>query len=316
MILTSWGAVPPAKVAGMSARVDAVVVSYNSALTLRGCVQALVAGDGVRVVVVDNASSDGGIETLEDLPVAIVRLKRNGGFAHGCNHGWRAGSAPYVLFVNPDARLDARSLSLLVDALEQDPRAGIAAPRILDEDGNLDFSMRRFPRLRSTYAQGLFLHRLFPHASWADEVVRDSGAYLRPASPEWVSGACFLIRRTLLEELGGLEEHFFMYCEDKDLCRRVHDRGSTISFVPEAVAVHAGGASAPRSTLLPVLAASRALYARKNETFAVSVLARGGLILGALTHALAGRGGPAARKGHARAAAALLKPSLARRSSH
>lgn len=298
----------------MSARVDAVVVSYNSASTLRRCVETLVRSESLTVVVVDNASSDGSVEKLAGLDVSVIPLSHNGGFGHGCNHGWRAGSAPYVLFLNPDATIEPRSLSLLLDALENHHHVGIAAPRIVDSDGQLDYSMFRFPRLRSTYAQALFLHRLFPHASWADEVLWDSAAYLRPASPEWISGACFLIRRTLLEFLDGFDEGFFMYSEDADLCRRAYRAGWRIRFVPDAVAAHVGGVSAPRARLLPMLASSRWRYARKNENVIVSTLQRGGLLLGALTHALVGQGGRSVRRGHARALRTLLgKPP--RRSS-
>ena len=91
----------------------------------------------------------------------------------------------------------------------------------IHDDGSLDFSQRLFPRLRSTYAQALFLHRVFPRATWTDELVRDEDAYARRGSPDWVSGACILVRRDALVELGGLDEGFFMYCEDIDLCRRL-----------------------------------------------------------------------------------------------
>jgi GT2 family glycosyltransferase len=292
----------------MGAHVDVVVVSYNSAATLRRCVEPLAAGEAVRVFVVDNASQDGGVETLGGLDVTIIRLEENRGFGHGCNYGWRAGSAPHVLFLNPDAVLEPGSLELLVDALDEDTSVGIAAPRIFDADGQLDFSMRRFPRLRSTYAQALFLHRLFPHATWTDEVVRRPDLYVLPASPEWVSGACFLIRRSLLDALGGFDDGFFMYSEDSDLCHRAAVAGWRISFVPEAVVVHLGGASASRSSLFPVLATSRWRYVRKNENRVVSSLARGGLLLGEFTHTLVSRGGIASRRGHARAFFALLRP--------
>src|SRR6266480_2442868 len=130
---------------------DVVVVSYNSQATLRDCVEPLTAPPDVRVIIVDNASQDHSVETVEGLPISIIRLKSNGGFAHGCNHGWRAGSAPYVLFLNPDARLQPEAAEKLVDVLEKRPEVGIVAPRIVNSHGEVDFSLRRFPRLRSTY---------------------------------------------------------------------------------------------------------------------------------------------------------------------
>jgi N-acetylglucosaminyl-diphospho-decaprenol L-rhamnosyltransferase len=150
---------------GDVAEVDVVIVSYNSREQLRACVEPLASLDDVRVVVVDNASKDGSLDAVADLPVDAIGLERNGGFGHGCNVGWRVGTAPHVLFLNPDARIDRVSLDRLVADLEQAVAAGGVAPRIVHTDGTLDYSQRRFPRLRSTYAQALFLHRIFLRAT-------------------------------------------------------------------------------------------------------------------------------------------------------
>jgi GT2 family glycosyltransferase len=291
--------------------VDVVVVSYNSRDMLRGCVEPLVGIDGVNVTVVDNASQDGSLDVIADLPVRVIPSPRNGGFAYGCNLGWRSGEARYVLLLNPDARLDEASLRELVRVMDEDERIAIAAPRILEADGSLDYSQRRFPRLRSTYSQALFLHRVFPHAPWSDETNRDTEEYRRQGSPDWVSGACMLLRRSLLDRLNGLDEGFFMYGEDKDLCRRARDLGLDIRFVPDAVCVHAGGQSAPRAALLPVLASSRVRYARKHDSRGSAGLERAGICLGSLTHAAFGRGKWGTRKGHLRAfsQAALHPPA-------
>lgn len=288
--------------------VDVVVVSYNSATELRACVEPLSAMDGVNVIVVDSASTDDSVASVADLPITVEALKANRGFAHGCNAGARLGNAPYVLLLNPDATLDEASLGRMVATAEADPSIGAVAPRIQELDGALDWSQRRFPRLRSTFAQALFLHRFFPLAPWTDELVRDAAAYDRPGSPEWASGACLLVRRTALEQLGGLDDGFFMYCEDMDLCRRLRDAGLDIRYDPGAVCIHEGGASAPRSSLLPVLAASRIRYARKHQPLHVALLERLGVVLGGLTHAVVTRGGRATRRGNLRAVARALSP--------
>jgi GT2 family glycosyltransferase len=288
--------------------VDVVVVSFNSTDNLRECVAPLAGLPDVSVTVVDNASSDDSIASIADLPVTTIPLERNGGFAHGCNVGMRAGSAEHVLLLNPDATIAADSLARLVDVLERDGAVGAAAPRIVDANGSLDFSQRRYPQLRSTYAQALFLHRLFPRAAWVDELVREPAAYERPGTPDWVSGACILFRRSALEELGGLDEGFFMYCEDIDVCRRLREAGHELRFEPSAIVVHAGGASAPRTSLLPVLAASRIRYAVKHRSRVGALLERVGIVLGAVTHLLVSRGGGAARRGHAGALQLAVRP--------
>ena len=283
-------------------RVDVVVVSFNSQVRLREGVRALAGIDGVAVFVADNASTDDSLEVIRDLRgVTAIQLPRNGGFGYGCNAGWRAGTSPFVLFLNPDARIEPAALSRLTAVLEAEPQAGAVAPRILEDDGSLDFSLNRFPRLRSTFARALFLHRVFPRASWADEVVREERAYSRRGPVEWVSGACVLVRREALERIGGFDEDFFLYSEDIDLCRRLSDCGYEVRFEPDALAVHVGGASAPRASLLPMLAESRLRYARKHRSTAAALGERAGVALGALTHTIVSGGGRAARIGHARA---------------
>jgi len=290
------------------AHVDVVVVTYRSRESVRGSLELLAGEESVRVLVVDNASGDSTLEVVRAFPVEVIALAENGGFAHGCNVGARAGDSPYVLFLNPDARIDAAAIGRLVAAIEEDDGVGAAAPQIREPDGSLDFSLRRFPRLRSTYAQALFLHRLFPDARWVDEVIREPSAYERPGPVEWVSGACVLVRRTVLDELGGLDESFFHYSEDVDLCARIWSAGYEIRYVPDALAEHEGGGSAPRHGLLPILAASRIRYADKHDSRVVAALGRAGVALGCATHVLVGRGGWPARRGHLRALAVALKP--------
>jgi|RhiMethySRZTD1v2_1073278.scaffolds.fasta_scaffold72402_3 N-acetylglucosaminyl-diphospho-decaprenol L-rhamnosyltransferase len=300
-----------------STLVDVVVVSYRSRSQLRGCVEHLAGSDKLHVVVVDNASDDGSLESVSDLAVTAIPLEDNRGFAAGCNAGWRAGAAPYVLLLNPDARIQEESALRLVSAAESNQRIGAVAPRILEEDGTLDYSLRRFPRVRSTLSQAFFLHRVFPRASWSDETIRDEARYAVEGPVEWASGACLLIRRSLLEQLDGLDEGFFMYCEDKDLCKRIWSAGSEVRYDPAAVVVHEGGASESRSRLLGVMAASRIRYARKHARPLQAVLERGAVALLALTHVVVSRDGMARRAGHLHAllvAAGIRRPDYPRRS--
>jgi N-acetylglucosaminyl-diphospho-decaprenol L-rhamnosyltransferase len=287
--------------------VDVVIVAYNSRDRIRDCVTPLLELDWVRTIVVDNASPDCSGDAVDDLPLTLVRAEENRGFGAGCNLGWRAGSAPAVLFLNPDATISGDCLRALTVVFETEPDTGIVGPRIVDDEGVLDFSIRRFPRLRSTFAQAVFAHRLAPGADWTDEVVRDPGRYEATGDADWLSGACLLVRRDLLVELGGFDERFFMYCEDTDICRRSWDHGRRVRFVAKATAGHEGGQSAPRSSLLPVLARSRVLYAERHRGRIAATAERLGVALGALAHAAVGRGGRAVRRGHLVAAARALR---------
>ena len=286
---------------------DAVIVAYNSARTLRACVEPLSHMASVRVRVVDNASPDGSLATLEGLDVDTVIAAANDGFAAGCNLGIAATDAPYVLLLNPDARLTAKDLAALVDVLDADPSVGIVGPQILEDDGSLAYSLRRFPRRRSTYAQALFLHRVWPRAPWTDELIRDPAAYAAPGSFDWVSGACMLIRRTALEQVGGLDEQFFLYCEDMDLCARVRAAGWDVRYQPGATVRHEGGASAPRETLLAIYARNRVIYARKHDRRGAAPIEAAGVALGHLTHAITAARQPGGTRGHLRALAAAVR---------
>ena len=296
--------------ANVAARgVDAVVVSYRSRETLRACVAPLCDLDSVNVIVVDNDSPDDTLETIADLPLDAIRSPRNGGFAYGCNRGAAAGSAPYVLLINPDAEISAAAIETLVRALESDPLLAAVGPCIRGEDGALKRTQRRFPRLRSTWSQAFFLHRLAPRAPWTDEVIWDPEAYIRPGAPEWLSGACLLIRRSALEKVGGLDERFFLYCEDIDLCRRLRQAGYELRFDPAATVYHQGGASAPRGSTLPIYARSRVLYARKHYGRAARSLEIMGVVAGEATHAVTSMTRPAVFRGHAAAIRAALRPA-------
>jgi N-acetylglucosaminyl-diphospho-decaprenol L-rhamnosyltransferase len=289
-----------------AALVTVVVVSHNSAEHLRACVEPLARAEDVHVVVVDNGSSDDSVQRVSDLPVSVIE-QENRGFAAGCNAGWRAHDAPFVLFLNPDATIEPESVRRLAEVAGQAAVGGVG-PRILEADGSVAPSQRRFPRPASTFSEALLLHRLFRNAAWSTELVRDATAYAHEGAAEWLSGACILVRRELLERIGGLDEDFFLYGEDTDLCRRIWDAGYSVRFEPRAVARHHGGASAPRAALLPVLAASRILYAHKHSRRPRVLLERAGVALGALVHMLVARGGYAARAGHGRALRVALSP--------
>lgn len=286
--------------------VDVVVVAYNSRATLRAAVEPLCGHADARVVVVDNASPDDSPAVVADLPLEVVAAGRNGGFAVGSNIGAATGAAPYILLLNPDATIAIDDLRTLVAVLDAAPAVGLAAPRLEDPDGTLLWSQRRFARPRSTWAQALFLHRAWPRASWTDELIRDPAAYRAATSPQWVSGACMLIRRSAWEQIGGLDERYFLYCEDMDLCRRLRDDGHDVRYEPAAAARHVGGASSSSGETLAIAAHSRVLYARRHLPRGWATVERAGIALSAATHVLSSARRPALRRGHARALRTVL----------
>lgn len=287
--------------------VDAVVVAYNSRQTLRACVEPLTRLPWVNVTVVDNASPDDSARVVEDLSARIIRSPRNGGFAYGCNLGMAGGSAEFVLLLNPDAEIDPASLGVLADALRADPSLAGVGPRVVDGAGKVMFTQRRFPRLRSTYAQALFLHRAAPLAAWTDDAIRDLGAYVRACAPEWISGCCVLLRRNAVVSVGGLDEGFFLYAEETDLFKRLASAGWRVGFEPRATARHDGQGSASPNATEHIRAASRVRYAYKHHGRVVAAFEAAGLALGALTHAATWVHRPSRARGHLVAARAALR---------
>jgi N-acetylglucosaminyl-diphospho-decaprenol L-rhamnosyltransferase len=266
--------------------VDVVIVSYGSADTIRACVEPLAGVEAISVRVVDNASPDDAVERIADLPVDVIRAGRNGGFSFGCNVGAAAGDSEFLLFLNPDAVMAPDDVAALVAVLEADPRVGVAGPKILGGEGELLLSQRHEPRLASTLAQALFLHRIWPRAAWADEQISDPAAYERDGEPGWLSGACLLVRRSAFDAIGGFDEGFFLYCEDTDLCVRLRGAGWGVRYVPAATARHQEGSSAPRAALAATHARSRVRYARLHYARPAAVAERAVVALWAVTHAV------------------------------
>lgn len=281
-------------------RADVVVVTYNSREHVRSLVEPLCRHPEFQVIVVDNDSSDKTLETIADLPIRAIARDDNNGFGFACNVGWRAGESSFVVFINPDSRVDAQALLGLVDTLEREPGVGIVGPKIVDEEGRLYLSQRRFASVAISLAAAVFLPRFRPSTRWSLDVA-DPAAYEVPGTPDWVSGACFATRRALLVELGGFDEGFFMYYEDMDISRRARELGNEVAFDPDVVVVHAGGASAPRARLVPVMARSRLRYARKHGGRGAALGERLAAALHYLTHAVLTDQGPEARRGYLRA---------------
>jgi GT2 family glycosyltransferase len=229
--------------------VSIVVVSYNTRDLLRACLCSVRATAGEmasEVIVVDNASTDGSVEMLaRDFPeVTLVANAANVGFAAANNQAIRLSRGRYVLLLNSDAILQPGAVRALVDCLERTPRAGVAGGLLLNADGSFQFSFADPPSLRGEIMLALRLARRVygpEYPSYREEhsrVERDAG---------WVSGAFLLARRAAIEDVGLLDEGYFMYSEETDWCHRMRHAGWSVRFVPAARVTHFSGQSARRS---------------------------------------------------------------------
>lgn len=246
--------------------VDIVIVTYQSVDVVDACVQALPGAfrrHPYRVAVVDNASSDGTLAAVRaSAPeVLIVERTTNGGYAVGINVGVGAlaGSGPLVI-LNPDARLLAGSGDVLVDALAR-PGVGVAVPRMVSEAGEIHLSLRREPTVRRALGEAVLGGSRAGRRASLGEVVVDAARYERPGAADWATGAVWAVSRRCLTETGPWDESFFLYSEETDYALRARDRGWSVWYEPDAVAVHLGGSCSTSPQLWRLLAWNRvALY--------------------------------------------------------
>ncbi len=244
---------------------SAVTVNYRSwPYTLR-CIDSLY-GTGYRdfeVVVVDN---DQGVVPEIPRPVRLIRSPENVGFARACNRGMAASSGEYVVFINPDTLVESGFFESLEEFFDENPRAGMAGPNIMEADGNRQLSARKDPSFISgILGRTSLLTRLFPKSALVRHLFPAAAKLPGPTTVDWVSGACMIVRRRTLEEIGPMDERFFMYFEDADLCRRARDAGWLVYYLPQVEVLHYTGASSGnRPRAIWDLHKSAFLYHRKH----------------------------------------------------
>ncbi|MFC7590533.1 glycosyltransferase family 2 protein [Nonomuraea antimicrobica] len=295
-----------------SPRVAIVIVTYNSAAVLGGCLASLAEGAaGVRlsaVVVADNASKDDSLRLAEQatgLPVRPVRVGRNAGYAAAINAGVAAldlAELDAVLVLNPDCRLRPGALGVLTGALGR-PGTGIAAPRLVSTEGVLHHSLRRTPTVRRALAEALIGGRLAGRIGALGEMVADPGRYERPGPADWATGAAMLISATALAEIGPWDESFLLYSEETEYALRAADAGWTLWYEPAAVIEHIGGEAKTSPMLAALLTVNRVRLFRLRRGRVASAGFYIAVLLGETMRAAAGR-----RTARA-SVVALLRPS-------
>ena len=242
-----------------------VIVNYASwPLTVR-CVESLYA-TGYRdfeIVVVDNDSPE---PPEIPYPVRLIRNPENLGFARACNQGITASTGDLVVLINPDAVVEERFFERVQEFFEGNASVGIVGPRIVYSDGGLQLTARRELSVLSGFlGRTSLLTRLFPTSSLVKSQFPTVTELARPAVVDWVAGACMVVRRQTLEEVGFLDERFFMYFEDADLCRRAREAGWSVYYVPGVQVVHhAGASSRSRPRAIWNLHKSAFVYHRKH----------------------------------------------------
>ncbi len=230
----------------MSASISTIIVNYNAGDLLLGCVNSLMNCPlDIEIIVVDNASNDGSLEAIVGLPIKIIRNEKNLGFAAACNAGLNAASAPYLLFLNPDTHFEPGALTILLEALRENGRAGMAGGLLVNPDGSEQAGGRRaVPTPWRSFVRAFGLVRFSNR--WP-RLFFDFHLHRQPlpegnVEVEAISGACMLVSRDAVSDVGTWDERYFLHCEDLDWCMRFRQKGWKIVFVPKAKIHHAQGA--------------------------------------------------------------------------
>jgi N-acetylglucosaminyl-diphospho-decaprenol L-rhamnosyltransferase len=228
-----------------------VVVNHNAGTYLLRCVASVLANAGdaeVEVVVVDNASSDGSaVAARSAFPqVEVVETGTNRGFAAGVNVGIWATTAPFVLVLNPDTEIWEGTLERFVKLARERPRAGAIGPMIRNADGSVYPSGREVPGTLVAVGHAL-LGPFWDANPFSRRYRMDGWDRSTEREVDWISGSAFLVRREALDEVGPLDERFFLYAEEVDLFKRLREAGWRVLCTPELEVLHEGGVSTGRS---------------------------------------------------------------------
>lgn len=194
---------------------------------------------------VDNGSSDGSCYAVENQfpQVKLIKNEENIGFARANNIGIRASTGRYICLINSDVIVLEGCIEKLIELMDANPSAGISGPKILNQDCSLQVSCRSFPSIWNNLCQALGLNYLFPKSSFFSEPFMKYWAHDKARKVDVITGCFWMVRRKALDEVGLLDEDFFIYGEDIDWCKRFHNADWDVLFYPEAQAIHIGGAS-------------------------------------------------------------------------
>ena len=220
--------------------VTVIVVTLNA---LPWVERSLESVRGHETVVVDHGSTDGTLELVrERFPDATLLERANDGLAAGWNAGMREAAGRYFLLLNADAWVVGDAVEQLVAFADANPDAAYVGPLLRNPDGSLQRSVRGFPTVWRLATEYLFLRKLAPRSRALNAFYAGGFAHDRVVDAEFLMGACMLVRRAAVDEVGPLDERFFLFSEETDWCYRFRQAGWRVVFYPGAEAVHVGGA--------------------------------------------------------------------------
>jgi GT2 family glycosyltransferase len=246
--------------------IDIVIVNYKSTDYLLKCLKSVydsIKDIPVRVFVYDNDSKNGVDRVTNVFPnVNLTKNNSNIGFSRGVNKCIKQGTAPYVLMLNPDTIIKDGFFESILQYIENNSDIGIVGPKILNFDGSLQGSARAFPTPRMAFfGRNSLLTKWFPNNRISRKsILSTKSDGITPMFVDWLSGACMLIRRKAIDDVGLFDEQFFIYWEDVDLCKRMWDNGWEVAYFPKASIVHHVGGSSKNRPLRSIIEFHKSSY--------------------------------------------------------
>ncbi len=234
-------------------KLSCIIVNYNHGAVLNECLRSLKEGlEGIEseTIVVNNSPEDKPLDkTLRSYPdVILIANKTNVGFSKANNQAVAVSQGEFLLILNPDAILAPDSAQILLDFLKEKPDVGVVAPKVLNPDGSLQFSCRRFP----TIWTGLFnryslLSKWFPNNRFTRHYLMLDYDHTETRDVDWVSGCCMMMPIQVFDSAGGFDENYFLFNEDVDLCKMIAEKGYRVCYHPNATVFHRIIASSGKS---------------------------------------------------------------------
>ena len=239
-----------------SVDVTVSIVNWNTRDELRECLNSVLSQNGsvsCEIIVVDNASSDDSAEMIQSEfgdKATLISNAKNLGFGAAHNQAIRQSNGRYVFVLNPDSRLQGDDvLRKMVEYMDANSNVGILGPKVLNPDGSLQYSARHFPTMFAAAFRHTIFGKLFPKNRYVREYLMTDWEHDQVTDVDWLSGSAMLVRRETFEQIGLLDERFFMYCEDVDWCKRAHLGGWRVVYFPMTSVSHRIGAASDQNAV-------------------------------------------------------------------
>ena len=232
----------------LSSKINIVIVTYNNKSILKRTLPGIVSEAftvNAGIIIVDNNSRDGTAQWISRKykTIRVVALPVNSGFAKANNVGIGMCRSKYVLLLNPDVIVPPQSITKILEWMDRNPSIGIAGPKLLNENGTIQYSCRRFPTLFSYFAEIIRFDNMFPKSRFGRRYLMKDYDHKTPCDVDYICGAVMLIRAEVFAKVGLLDEAFFMYAEEAELCWRAFKNNFRVAYWPITTMIHIGGES-------------------------------------------------------------------------